>query len=118
MEDALDGIQDAPTLSTNVGNTQHLSPTKTGVGGDGGQFASDGVGDGNMRRLESLRELLSVALDRRPDLPLGLCVKSEHTPCMKYHFQKWIQSVGCEMEKVPCLQQLFQSAQAVYMVVC
>lgn len=69
-----------------MGNAQQLSPTKTGAGGDGAQSTFDGIGDGNVRRLESLRELLSVALDRRPDLPLGLCVKSEHAPCMEYYF--------------------------------
>lgn len=42
-----------------------------GAGGDGG-------GDSSIRRLENLRELLVAALFRRPDLPLGLCVKSEH----------------------------------------
>lgn len=76
LEDALDGIQDSPMLSTDMNNAQHLSPTKSGAAGGGGHSAH-GSSDGNVRRLESLRELLSVALNRRPDLPLGLCVKSE-----------------------------------------
>lgn len=71
-------------LSSDTGNNaqqqQHeLSLGKSGAGAAGGGLSGDGGSDGNVRRLESLRELLSAALDRKPDLPLALCVKSEVT---------------------------------------
>lgn len=71
LEDALDGVQDSPMLSTE--NSQR---PRGGGGGDGGSWEGGGS-DGSVQRLESLRELLVAALHRRPDLPLSLCVKSE-----------------------------------------
>lgn len=75
LEDALDGVQDNPVLSTGSSRT---SPTT----GEAGGAPGDGGDDGSVQRLESLRELLDAALYHRPDLPLQLCVKSEiHYVC-------------------------------------
>lgn len=71
LEDALDGVQDSPMLSTE--NPQNLRRVEDVRGGSG----DSGESDGSLRRLESLREFLVASLDRRPDLPLVLCVKSE-----------------------------------------
>lgn len=70
LEDALDGVEDSPMLST---ESSRASPSNSGGGGASG----DGGSDRGVQRLESLRELLAAALYHRPDLPLGLCVKSE-----------------------------------------
>lgn len=71
LEDALDGVQDNPMLST---GTSRTSPGP----GEAGGAPGDGGNDGSVQRLESLRELLDAALYYRPDLPLQLCVKSEY----------------------------------------
>ena len=70
LEDALDGVQDNPVLSTGSSRTSPRTGSTGGAPGDGGN-------DGSVQRLESLRELLDAALYHRPDLPLQLCVKSE-----------------------------------------
>lgn len=70
LEDALDGVQDNPVLSTGSSRTSPRTGSAGGAPGDGGN-------DGSVQRLESLRELLDAALYHRPDLPLQLCVKSE-----------------------------------------
>lgn len=73
LEDALDGVQDSPMLS--MEGVQSSRPSSRAGGGAGATV--DEKGDESVQRMESLRGLLVAALHHHPDLPLGLCVKSE-----------------------------------------